>query len=159
MARARKTSKHISDNKPMKKSVKVLHFRNAEASEQREFIRKRKRDEMERIPHESFELKWCLDFIDDLIVDVTVIHDNFSKTLKKRYKVIQNETSSGAQNLCHCEIISDPKCLGMSEIALPSILETDNSTTEDVEEKVRMKETLDDLNLSLKNFQFWSSNL
>ena len=91
----------------------------------------------------------CLDFIDDLIVDVTVIHDNFSKTLKKRYKVIQNETSSGAQNLCHCEIISDPKCLGMSEIALPSILETDNSTTEDVEEKVRMKETLDDLNLSL----------
>ena len=47
MARARKTSKHISDNKPMKKSVKVLHFRNAEASEQREFIRKRKRDEME----------------------------------------------------------------------------------------------------------------
>ena len=33
----------------MKKSVKVLYFRNAEASEQREFIRKRKRDEMERI--------------------------------------------------------------------------------------------------------------
>ena len=58
MARARKTLKHISDNKRMKKSVKVLNFRNAEASEQREFIRKRKRDEMERIPHESFELKW-----------------------------------------------------------------------------------------------------
>ena len=37
----------------------------------------------------------------------------------------------------------------MSEIALPSILETDNSMTEDVEGKTRMKETLDDLNLSL----------
>ena len=31
----------------------------------------------------------CLDFIDDLIVDVTVIHDNFSKTLKNATKLFR----------------------------------------------------------------------